>query len=159
MNFLEEDWDFRFELPRRDAPEDAEKAAKNRAILLGAYDALASGDIESFWAIFDPDVVFHEASSLPYGGAHRGLAAVREAVGSMSAAYSKMHTAFEAILFGGDIALAYQTIDFRVKANGNSGSLPVAELYRFRDGKVIEWRALYFDPNVVAQAIAGAGTS
>jgi hypothetical protein len=34
--------------------------------------------------------------------------------------------------------------------------LPVAELFRFRDGKVVEWRALYFDACMVSKAIKSA---
>lgn len=154
MSFLEEDWEFRFDLPKPESDGDDEMAERNRKILLSAFDSLAAGDAESFWAIYDPDVVFHEPSSLPYGGAHKGLKATQEAVSRMSGAYAQLRTTFEEILFARDIALAYQTITYRIKDNGNTGSMPVAELYRFRDGKVIEWRALYSDPALLAQAIA-----
>jgi len=155
MSFLEEDWEFRFDLPHPASDGDKETAERNRKILLSAFDSLAAGDADAFWAIFDPDVVFHEPSSLPYGGAHRGIEATQEAVSRMSGAYAQLHTAFEEILFARDIALAYQTITYRMKGNGNRGTMPVAEIYRFRDGKVIEWRALYADPAKLAEAIAG----
>jgi len=61
----------------------------------------------------------------------------------------------ERFLAAEDIVILYQTISFRVRENGNTGSLPVAEMFRFRDGKVIEWRALYFDACMVARAING----
>ena len=43
-----------------------------------------------------------------------------------------------------------------MKGTGETGSMPVAELYRFRDGKVIEWRAMYFDASIMARAAAAA---
>lgn len=155
MSFLEEDWEFRFDMPEPAGEGDDEKTERNRETLLSAFDSLAAGDADSFWAIFDPDVVFHEPSSLPYGGAHRGIKATQDAVSRMSGAYGQLRTTFEEILFARDIALAYQTITYRIKGNGNTGTMPVAELYRFKDGKVIEWRALYSDPAVLASAIAG----
>lgn len=155
MSFLEEDWEFRFDLPRPSDPGDDELTRKNRLTLMSAFDSLASGDADEFWAIFDPDVVFHEPSSLPYGGAHIGLQATQEAVSRMSGAYAQLRTTFEEITFARDIALAYQTISYRIKGNGNTGTMPVAELYRFKEGKVVEWRALYSDPAKLAEAIQG----
>jgi ketosteroid isomerase-like protein len=159
MDFLDHAWDLKIELQYRNSPEDKNIVARNRQTLRDALDALVAGKVESFWSIFDPDVVFHEAPCLPYGGAHKGLEATKEAVGRLSAAYSSMRTVFEEVLAAGNIAIAYQTITFRVKENGNTCTLPVAELYRFRNGKVVEWRALYFDSNMVAQAITGAKSS
>jgi ketosteroid isomerase-like protein len=154
MDFLEQDWDFQLVLKFRDAPDDPETTARNRAILLQGLDQLAAGDVEAFWSIYDPDVVFHEAPSLPYGGAHHGLEATKEAVNRMSAVYAKLKTEFEQVLTGGDIAIVYQTITYQLKGTGETGSMPVAELYRFRDGKVIEWRACYFDCAIIARAAA-----
>jgi limonene-1,2-epoxide hydrolase len=59
------------------------------------------------------------------------------------------------VLAAGDIVIVYQTVTFRPRENSNSLTLPVSELFRFRNGKVIEWRALYFDSNKVAKAISG----
>ena len=59
----------------RDIPVLDEVAERNRRTLLDALDKLFAGDVDGFLSIYDPDVVFHEASSLPYGGAHKGLAA------------------------------------------------------------------------------------
>jgi uncharacterized protein len=105
--------------------------------------------------MYDPDVVFHEAACLPYGGAHKGLPAVKQAFARLAGTYDKMHTVFEEILAAGDIVITYQTVALRVKANGNRVTFTVAELFRFRDGKVIEWRAHYFDSAMVAKAITG----
>jgi ketosteroid isomerase-like protein len=140
----------------RSAPEDPEVVARNRKMMLDALDGIASGDAEAFWSIFDPDVVFHEAACLPYGGAHHGIAATRRAFDRIHEVFSQARNALEAVLAAGDIVMLYQTITFCVRENGNSGSFPVAELFRFRNSKVVEWRALYFDSHMVAQAISGA---
>ena len=53
------------------------------------------------------------------------------------------------------IAAHWQTITFEAAATGKTGTLPVAELFRFRSGKVIEWRAHYFDACLVAINASG----
>jgi ketosteroid isomerase-like protein len=156
MNFLEQDWTFKLVLGYREMRENPGTVERNRSTLLGALDKLVAGDVEGFWSIYSPDVVFHEAPCLPYGGAHHGLAATKEAVDRMSRVYAKLRTDFEQVLFGGDIALVYQTVTYQMKGTGETGSMPVAELYRFRDGKVIEWRAMYFDASIMARAAAAA---
>jgi uncharacterized protein len=142
-------------LQYRERPRDRDAAERNRAALLAAFDALEAGDDAPFWALFDPEVTFHEAACLPYGGAHRGLASTRAAYARLCATFAKMHSVFEQVLAEGDIVILYQTITFEVAANGNTGTLPVAELFRFRDGKIVEWRAHYFDADLVARAIDG----
>ena len=150
--------EFPIVLRYRDIPVTDPVAERNRKTLLGGLDKLLGGDVEGFWAIYDPDVVFHEASCLPYGGAHKGIAAARAAHGRIEQTFGSLHSVFEAVLAAEDIVILYQTITFQVRDNGNTGSLPVAELFRSRDGKVIEWRAHYFDACLVAQAIKGEGT-
>lgn len=150
-----ERFDHELTLQYREHPGYDATAEKNRTLLTSALDALAEGDSAPFWAIFDPDVTFHEASCLPYGGVYQGIEATRRAHGNVSSHYSSMRSVMEAVLASRDIVILYQTITFEVAANGNTGSLPVAEVFRFRNGKVIEWRALYFDAGMVARALAG----
>ena len=148
--------DFPLIVRYRDMPVVDEVAERNRKTLLAGLDKLFAGDVEGFWAIYDPDVVFYEASCLPYGGEHRGLAAARAAHGQIEKTFDSLSSVFEAVLAAEDIVILYQKITFRVRGNGNSGALPVAELFRFRDGKVVEWRAHYFDACLVAKAIKGS---
>lgn len=138
----------------RDHPEDPETVKRNRQTMLDALDSIEAGDWDAFWAIFDPDVTFYEAACLPYGGAHRGLEAARRAYRRIGETF-EINALMEAVLAAGDIVILYQTINARVRENGNKVTFPVSELFRFRDGKVIEWRALYFDSDMVAKAISG----
>jgi ketosteroid isomerase-like protein len=153
MNTTKRDLEMR--LKYREDPGDDAGAEKNRKAVMDALDAVAEGDMESFWSLFDEDVVFHEAACLPYGGAHMGREATIRAHNRLAGMYSKMRNEIEAVLAARDIVVLYQTITFTVKSNGNTGSMPIAEMLRFRSGKVVEWRALYFDSNMVANTLAG----
>ena len=135
-------------------PIDA-TAQENRRIFAEALNRMAGGDADAFWNIFDPEVVFHEASCLPYGGAYRGIEETKRGYMAMCASYSEMASQQEALLASRDMVILYQTITFTVAANGRKGTLPVAEMFRFRNGRIVEWRALYSDPCLVARALAG----
>jgi ketosteroid isomerase-like protein len=139
----------------RDAPGFDHTAEHNRALLVGALEQIEAGNFDAFWEIFDPEVTFHEASCLPYGGAHRGLEATKRAYARMAATFSEMKSAMEALLASRDLCILYQTISFRTAQAGVAASFPVCEVFRFRDGRVIEWRACYFDACLMAEAIGG----
>jgi ketosteroid isomerase-like protein len=140
----------------RDAPGYDETAERNRSLLVGAIEQIEAGNFDAFWDIYDPDVTFYEASCLPYGGAHRGLEATKRAYAELSATFSEMKSVMEAVLASRDLCILYQTISFRTARAGVRASFPVCEVFRFRDGKVIEWRACYFDACLMAKAISGS---
>jgi ketosteroid isomerase-like protein len=139
----------------RAAPGFDETAEANRALLVGALEQIEAGNFEAFWDIYDPDVTFFEASCLPYGGEHRGLEATKRAYAQLSATFSEMKAVMEAVLASRDLCILYQTITFRTAEAGIAASFPVCEVFRFRSGKVIEWRACYFDACLMAKAISG----
>lgn len=150
-----ENSDLAMVLAFREAPGFDEVAQRNRELLTGALDQIEAGNIEAFWDIFDRDVTFHEASCLPYGGTYRGLEETKRGYAAMSATFSEMKSEMEAVLASRDLCILYQTITFRTAQAGIVGSFPVCEVFRFRDGKVIEWRACYFDACLMAKAISG----
>ncbi len=140
-------------LAYRDNPVPAEITDANRAKVTDAIERLASGDGEALWSIFDDDVMFHEADCLPYGGTHTGLAATRSAHDTIYEYFDRIQIELEQILAAGDIVIAYAWMTYRVRKNGKTGRFPLAEVFRLRDGKVVEWRLHYFDASTVAQAL------
>lgn len=86
----------------------------------------------------------------------QGFAAIQRAYAEMSATYSGMRSEFHEMLTAGAYCILYQTITFTVAANDNPGNLPVAEMFRFQNSRIIEWRANYFDADLVARAIRGS---
>jgi hypothetical protein len=143
-------------LRHRETAEERAIAERNRELLIGAIEAYGRGDEQAYWAIFDANVVFHEAPCLPYGGAHVGIEATRKAFAHLHRTFAELRAEFEAILASRDLVIVEQTVSFTGHEQGYIGTMPVAEMFRFRDGKVIEWRAHYFDSNMVAKAFEAA---
>lgn len=139
----------------KDSAGVSEQALANRQALIGVFDQLQHGEDAGFWALFDPEASFHEASCLPYGGSHHGIEAIKRAYGEMCSTFSAMRSEFHEVLTAGDYCILYQTIEFTVAANGNRGGFPVAEMFRFSDGRIVEWRANYFDACLMARLIKG----
>jgi hypothetical protein len=128
-------------------------ANANRQALTDATLRIVAGDYEAYWALFDPDVRFHEAACLPYGGTHEGLAATQAAYHRIGAIFSALRSEQHEILAAGDYCCLYTTISFTLAANGRSGVMPVAELFQFRNGKIVDWRVHYFDAALFAELL------
>lgn len=145
---------YRVDLAYKTSGFSDQEAERNRARLFHAFDRMVAGEEEAFWDLFDPDVTFYEVDCLPYGGAHRGLEATRKAHATIYEYFDMIHIDLEQVLTAGDLGIAYAQMSYRVRRNGRTGRFPLAEVYRFRDGKAIEWRVHYFDANAVAEALA-----
>ena len=141
---------------RIDSKSDIDDTAReNRRILIRAYEAQLAGDLDAWWTIFDEDVEFHEAESLPYGCSTKGLAAAKQGMAGMFAAWSGVHADFENFLAAGDLVIAYLRMRATSRRTGKVYDAPVAELFRFRNGKIVEWRPIYWDTHQVRE-ICGA---
>jgi limonene-1,2-epoxide hydrolase len=85
-----------------------------------------------------------------------GIEATKRAYAHLSSVFTDLRSEFEAILAAGDLVILEQTVSFATHDRGPIGTMPVAEMFRFRAGKVVEWRAHYFDSNMVAKAFLPA---
>jgi ketosteroid isomerase-like protein len=110
---------------------------------------MLAGDGEAMIRLLDPEVFFTEAPSLPYGCEARGIAGVRQGIAGIHAAWRELRAEIFEYAAAGDIVIAYMVIDGISEATGRRYQGPLAELFRFRNGKVVEWRPLYWDTHEV----------
>jgi len=129
-----------------------ETAKKNRDAVIGAYQATLQGTESALFEILDKDVAFHEAESLPYGGTQSGVPGAQAGVAGMFGAWSHLRVEIEEILAAGDLVIAYMQITGTSRATGKVYAGPVAELFRFKSGKISEWRPIYWDTHAVRKA-------
>jgi ketosteroid isomerase-like protein len=130
-------------------------ALANRKALLEVFEYFPSGDFNPFLALLDQEVTFHEAPCLPYGGSHCGIEATKRAFAEILATFSDARVEHHEVLTSGEYCIDYLTFRFRVAANGNTGTMPATEVFRFKNGKIVDWRVNYFDSHALAKAIAG----
>ncbi|MFO7610729.1 MAG: nuclear transport factor 2 family protein [Candidatus Krumholzibacteriia bacterium] len=125
----------------------------NTAIIRGIYAAFAAGDMPAVLASFDPQIRWDEAEGFPYGGLYTGPDQVLENV------FMKLGTEWEGfaalpdeyVAEGGTVVALgrYQGV---YKATGKKVSVPMAHVWKLRNGRVTEFRQ-HTDTAVVRQAL------
>jgi ketosteroid isomerase-like protein len=129
-----------------------ETARANRDLMVQVYHALEHGDQGALAAILDPEIKFFEAESLPYGVSAQGIEATLQGVGGMMNAWSKIHVDIEEFATAGDLVIAYMRFTGTSRATGKIYDAVCAEVFRFRAGRVIEWRPVYWDTHAARNA-------
>jgi ketosteroid isomerase-like protein len=100
------------------------------------------------------DLTIIEADSLPYGGTYRGFGSLKGLGKGMSEAFSEMRLEYVGCIGEGDTIVAELLLHFTGRASGKSLSMPVLEIVRFRDGKMVEIKPFYFDTAATLEALA-----
>lgn len=123
----------------------AQVEEQNRQKTIEAYRRAFEGDWDGFCADFDENIQLFEADSLPYGGVYRGVEGAKRLFRSAMGAWDDFGFSVEQIAAAGDLVFIYVHMTGRGKKTGKSFSYPLTELWRFRDGKVVEFRPFYWD--------------
>jgi ketosteroid isomerase-like protein len=115
------------------------------------YRAVQEGDIDGALARMHPDIVVHEADSIPfYGGVHNGKDAFRrDLVGPMFDNYDiEIHqvTARDA----GDVVAVFIDMTFTSKATSKSIRMPIVEVSTLADGLIRNMDIYYKDSAAMA---------
>ena len=129
-------------------------AKRNRDALIQAYKDQLAGDWGGWWRIFDKDVVFREAASLPYGCTIKGLEETKTGLAGMFGAWTHLNVVIEEFAAAGDLVIAYIQMTATSRKTGKVYDRPVAEIFRFRNGKVVEWHPIYWDTHEVRKVCA-----
>ncbi|HKT74970.1 MAG TPA: nuclear transport factor 2 family protein [Steroidobacteraceae bacterium] len=128
------------------------EAHSNRDLMVKAYRAIEAGDQGALTALLDPNVRFVEAPSLPYGCDVRGVEATAAGVSGMMAAWSKIRVDVEDFTAAGDLVIAYMRFTGISRKTGKPYSGECAEVFRFRNSRIIEWRPIYWDTHAAREA-------
>jgi ketosteroid isomerase-like protein len=129
----------------------AEVAASNRRAIEDAYRAMLTGNPAALFTLLAADVKFHEAPSLPYGGSWSGPEGASAGVAAMFGAWSHLRIEIEEFVAAGDIVIVYMWMRATARASGEVYEGPTAEVFRFKGGKITEWRPIYWDTHRVRQ--------
>lgn len=129
-----------------------ESARTCRDIIANAYHAMLQGDQGALGKILHPDIVFREAAGLPYGVEAKGIEGTLQGVAGMFEYWSSVDVDLIEVCGGKDMAIAYMYLRNVARATGKPYEGFVCEVFRFKDGKVIEWHPVYWDTHAAREA-------
>jgi ketosteroid isomerase-like protein len=134
-----------------------DQAATNIEKVRQAYVNLDSGNVDGFFADFAEDVVAYEADGLPYAGVFKSLSECRRLFNEMMTAWSHVQWDVKEFAGGGDIVVVAFDATFTARKSGKTFKMPILELWRFREGKVVELRPFYYDTHYIREAFLASG--
>jgi len=106
-----------------------------------SYARFSEHDLEGALAMMDEDIVWHQAQGLPHGGDYHGLAAVRAAI--FDPLDESWWDDFDAtpteLIDAGDHVVVLGRYTARAKASGAPLDVPFAHVWRFREGRAVEF--------------------
>jgi ketosteroid isomerase-like protein len=121
-------------------------------------DALARRDVSRLIALTDKEVEWHSFFAVlapGEGGGYCGHDGIRQYVSDLNDAWEIVRADVDNGLGVGDIALLVGRIHYRGKASGVETESPAGWMFKFRDGKVLCFRA-FQEPD---KALEGLGLS
>jgi ketosteroid isomerase-like protein len=130
-----------------------------RPIVEAFYQASAARDVERVMSFIADDVdwlVQGPVDIFAFLGQRRGKAAVREGYREIARKLEITGYQVEVLLVDGDRAAALIRLTSIVRATGKIMSVRTSQFSRFRDGKVIEMRAVLDSYDMVEQTIGRA---
>jgi ketosteroid isomerase-like protein len=108
---------------------------------------------EKWVELFDDDVVLWEPESLPHGGRHQGLDAFRSVQAGMREHWEQRIESTEYWPCGSDRVTLRIVIRWTARATGRSVVLPMIDLMRFSDGRIVEVEAYVQDTSALLDTL------
>jgi ketosteroid isomerase-like protein len=108
-------------------------------VVLAAYEAFARGDVAAAVRDMDPEVEWIEPITFPGGGRRIGTAAVAEYLDASRAGWKHLTSDPTATRVGAEIVVVH-----RIHGNlldGTPREVEVADVFRFREGRIARMRA------------------
>jgi hypothetical protein len=124
--------------------------------------AVERRDLAGVLAAYAPDVVIHEAESLPYGGRYRGLAGAEQHAYAYEDAWAPLQPPgvrkLDAeVLAAGDGVVVIWRQRGEHPLTGATFDAPAVSVYRMRGGLIAHSRMFQHDAAAVARFLGGTG--
>ncbi|PEQ13922.1 hypothetical protein B2G71_06375 [Novosphingobium sp. PC22D] len=127
----------------------------NIALVKRFYQYLEDGDRDGAYAnVIDPDCELHECAALPYGGVYKGRERMKAVLQGVMAGFDEFTCEIRNYLAGGDEVVCHLLLSGVGRESRKPFTVPVMELWRIRDGKVVELRPFLFEPDAIAGVLA-----
>ncbi|PEQ10202.1 hypothetical protein B2G71_23625 [Novosphingobium sp. PC22D] len=127
----------------------------NIAVVKTFYEYLGRGDRDGAYAsVIAEDCVLYEADSLPYGGVYHGRETMKDVLRGVIARFDDFEFEIRNYLAGGDEVVVHLHLKGVGRQSRKSFSIPTMELWRVRDGRVVELRPFLYDAAALSEALA-----
>ena len=127
--------------------------ASETGALKKAYDALNRNDIPAMTQSFDPQIEWSLPLGFPRGGTYLGLAAVEALLSESRARWAEGSCEPERFIVAGDRIIVFVHVHVRLKDETEWREGSLADVYTFRNGRIIQVRV--FEERGQARAWAG----
>jgi ketosteroid isomerase-like protein len=128
-----------------------EMEERNIKFIQTMFEATSKGDWETAEKMVTSDFFVIEADSLPFAGVFRGIKGMQELYSVVMSSTGVTGIDTQQITAGGDYVVVLAEL---VLEGTPPVRVPLAETFRFRDGKVCQIKPYYFDPRPVCDAVA-----
>ena len=115
-------------------------------------EAISRRDAERLVALSDPDIEWRSFFALGEDGVHRGHDGTRRYMSDLDEAWDMAHAEVDDAIGFGDVAVLVGRLHYRGKGSGVESESPAGWMLKFREGKVIRFRA-FREPEQALEAI------
>ena len=129
-------------------------------VVKGVYEAFGRGDVPAVLGAMAPDIEWHEADGMPYGGVYRSPDEVAQNVfGPLVEDVPDFALAPEEYIPAGDTVAVVLRYTGTGKATGKELNIPVVHVWDIRDGKVARFRQFADTAKFLEVVPAGAAAT
>ena len=119
-------------------------------------EAVSGRDLERLLALTDPDVHWRSFfAALIAKGEYHGHDGIREYVADLHESWDRLRAEVEDVLDAGDVVVGIGRVEYRGKESGVESASPAGWMVKFREGKVLVFRA-FSDPAAAFEAVGSA---
>lgn len=125
------------------------------------FQAVENRDVAGVLAVYDPEIVIRDAESLPYGGTYHGSERAKQHIEGAaktwnpfkpSVAERKLDAVF---LDSGEYVIVLWQLKGRDVSSGRTLDSPAVNVYKLRNGKILESQMFYSDTAAILQFLEG----
>lgn len=113
------------------------------------YAALPAMDWDTYTRHLHPDFKVVESDGLPFAGEFSGMDGFMALIGKVFEMFSEFVPVAREICVGEDSVMVWVDITLTGKQTGKTVTMPLIEVFKFQDDKLIEIRPFYFNPEAV----------
>jgi|GEM_PF-874801 len=104
-------------------------------------------------AFIDPEFVLYQADSLPFGGVWRGPDGFKAWMKVMADNFTSFGGRDPRIIVGGDTVIIVLTLVGEARKTGQHFEMPLAQVIKIRNGRLLEVRPFYWDTAAASKAL------